>query len=128
VVLHDVRDFGTGSDDRHVAPQHVAELRELVDLRPAQPRAESEDARVVVRRDGAPVPALVDVHGAQLEHREQAAAQPYPMRAIQDRAGAREADAHRRDREERCDDEQEDAGEQPVNRAFDHCAMSAARS
>ena len=41
---------GPRADDRHVAAQHVPELRQLVEVEAAQPAADRRRARVVVAR------------------------------------------------------------------------------
>ena len=46
---------GAWTDQRHVAPQHVPELRQLVDARPAEESADVRDAGVVLQFEGRPV-------------------------------------------------------------------------
>src|SRR3954466_12780209 len=66
------------SDNRHLAFQHIEELRQLVDARLAQPRANGRDALVAAY-------GLLDVctiiengHGAELEDLEFLAVEPAP--------------------------------------------------
>ena len=49
-LLDEVRPLGTRADDRHVAAQDVPELRQLVEVEPAQPAADRRAPRVVVAR------------------------------------------------------------------------------
>ena len=49
-LLDEVGPLGTRADDRHVAAQHVPELRQLVEVAAAQPAADRRAARVVLAR------------------------------------------------------------------------------
>jgi len=101
VAPHDVGVLRTRAHEGHVATQHVHELRQLVDLEPAQRAAEREDARVVLRGDDAAGAAGVQVHGAQLVHRERVPVPADQARAVQNRAGTREANPHRGHQQDR---------------------------
>ena len=74
-VLRDLRRHRRPrADQRHLAAQHVDEVRQLVERGAAQERADARDARVagVDREPRADVLRAVD-HRAQLEHVERAA-------------------------------------------------------
>ena len=69
-LLDEERPLGPRADDRHVAPQHVPELRQLVEVEPAQPAADRRAARVVVARpDRAGLVLGALVHRAELVDR-----------------------------------------------------------
>ena len=47
--IHVARDLGARTDERHVAPDDVPELRQLVELRPAQEPSDRRDPVVPAR-------------------------------------------------------------------------------
>src|SRR5215203_6433710 len=72
---HELRPLRARSDQGHLALQHVPELRELVEVRPAQEAADVRDAWVVLLCIDGPAGRLrVLLHGAELVHREERAA------------------------------------------------------
>ena len=97
-LLDEHRPLRPRADQAHVAPQHVEQLRQFVEVRRAQDRAEPRLARVVRRRHLRAVRLGIDPHRAELQHHERPAVQPAPLLPVEDRAGARELDEHARSR------------------------------
>jgi hypothetical protein len=126
---HFVGERGARADDAHRAAQHVPELRDLVDREPAQHASDARDARIVVdleqrtvrfvvgHQRGAPL-LRVDVHGAQLEHREQHAVAADPELAEEDRAGRVDLDRHGDDEQHRRGDRERERGDRHVEGAL----------
>ena len=66
-VGHDGGVFGTGTDQGHLADEHVPQLGQLVELGQAQPPAEGGDARVVLGGDrGTLIGLRAFIHAAEL--------------------------------------------------------------
>src|SRR5215204_792554 len=87
-LLDEVGTFWSWSDDRHVAAQHVPELRQLVEVEPAQEAADPGSARVVVSGpDGAGVVFRAHVHRAELVDVERLAVETHPLLLVEHRAG-----------------------------------------
>src|SRR6266705_4875891 len=118
--------LGPRPHDRNVAAQTVYELRQLIQLDPPQPSAEWEHARVSSGRDDARRLDLIDMHRAQLVHREAAAVPARQARPIENRPFAGEADGQGGQSENRADNDQGKPREQYVERAFDHGTAHAA--
>ena len=105
------------ADERHLAAQHVDELRQLVELRPREHAADAREALVVDERQ--PRPGGVAPHLAELDHVELAAIATDPARAIEHRArlvdddgdGDRDPDRQREHEQDAGEDDVEDPGE-----------------
>ena len=54
-LLDEIRPFGPRAHDRHVAPQHVPELGQLVEVDAAQPAAHRRASGIVVTRPDRPL-------------------------------------------------------------------------
>ena len=98
----EMRPLRARPDDRHVAAQHVPELRQLVDVRAAQELAERRHAadRRSLRPHRPGLALGVVVHRAELDDRERLAVEAHPLLAVEDGAARRELD-ERRDEPER---------------------------
>jgi len=95
-LAHEVGALGAGTDQRHVAPEDVPELGQLVQAQPTEPPAHPGLAGVVVDRPGH-VGVRVDLQGAELQHFDLAAVLADAPLAEQDRPGA--AQPHRQGQE-----------------------------
>ena len=127
VAPHNIGVLGTRAHHGHLAAEHVHELRQLVDFQPAQRAAERKHPRVALGGDDAPR-AVVHVHRAQLVHREQASVPSDQAGAIEDRAGTRQADPHRGQRQDRGGGHEAERRDDDVKQAFRHRAGSAVPS
>ena len=126
-----------GTDQGHVAAQHVQQLRQLVDAEAAQDAADPGDARVVLElvdaiagagigargelaRVELPVGLVVapGVHGAQLQHRERAPVAADPGLTEQRRPGAGEAHQRRRDEQGRRENDHRGKAQREVEYAL----------
>src|SRR4051795_4602425 len=94
VLAHYPRILGAWADERHLAPEHVVELRQFINFESAQKRAEAEDARVPRAADRARPRALLRVHRAELVHDEHLATEADALRPVNDGATAGETDAN----------------------------------
>ncbi len=103
---------GAWADDGHVAVQHVEELRQLIQRRPAQKAAQRSDPRVVARRLQHHIGVFLDAHAAKFPDHDRAAVQPVAALAEQHRAGRGELDG--------CRDGQQRHGDQQQNQARQH--------
>jgi hypothetical protein len=111
VVPKLVFESGPGSDERHVAVQHIQELRQLIEAQSAQDRADARNAWIVSQlvqrfaggRAGRPSRELHDVatmrirrgcrrHGPEFQDRERHAEVAEPALAEQHWAPAVELD------------------------------------
>ena len=73
-LFDELRSLRPRADDRHVPAQHVPELRELVEVRPAEDAAEGRHPRIVHRGPARRAGLLgVGAHRPELVHLEQAA-------------------------------------------------------
>src|SRR5262249_42507869 len=86
---------------RHLAPQNVEKLRELIYLEAPQQAPDGIDAWIPRKGEPAGIRALIDVHGAELVHREDRAIQTDPLRAIKNGAATAQANDHRYQEESR---------------------------
>ena len=66
--MHDLHILGPRADERHLTPEDVPQLRDLVELPTAQRAPDGEDARITARRD--PPRPPIEVHRPQLQHLE----------------------------------------------------------
>ncbi len=107
VAVDELDLLGARADEAHVAEQHVDELRQLVEARPAQQPADARHARVVVELEHRLAELVegherrqqilgVRHHRPELEHPEGAAALPRPRLREDDRAAAVEHDRRAR--------------------------------
>ena len=125
-AVDDLRGLGPRPDDRHLAPQHVQELGQLVQLAAPQEGAEREEAKVARRGDHASLRPRPVVHRPELEHREGPAVEADALRAVEDRPRAAQPDAERDQREQRADHRQHHGRDEDVNQPRDHsCSLSS---
>ena len=104
--------FGSRSDQAHVAPQDVEELRQLVDVGVPQPVSDPGAPRVVVRGpDRAGLALGVAPHAAELDDPEPAAPLPDPLLAVEDRTARGQQDGQRDHREERSEAQESEYGD-----------------
>ena len=104
---YDLGIFGTGTDQGHLASQHVPQLGQLVELGEAQPAAEGGDARVILSGDRRTLVGLrAFIHAAELQHAEVPAALACAQAAIKDRTRRFAADEGGEQGEQRCEEEQ----------------------
>ena len=99
-LLDEVRPLGPRPDDRHVAAQHVPELRQLVEVRAAQEacRAASRADRRSLRPHRPGLALGVVVHRAELDDRERLAVEAHPLLAVEHRAARGQPDQQRDER------------------------------
>jgi hypothetical protein len=96
VGRYDARVLRPRPHDRHVATQNVDQLRQLIQLDPSQEAPEAKHARVSGRGDDAPAIAVrLDMHRAQLVHREHLAVASGQACTEENRPFAAESDADR---------------------------------
>src|ERR1022692_5333357 len=124
ILLHFLGNGGTRSDERHVTPQDVPKLRQLVKAETAQPASHRGDAGVVADLEHRAVKlvqlvklrahlfGVVD-HGTELVQLEAAPAQPAAGLAKKHRTGrghpdhSRDAEQHWRERNQRYEGERD---------------------
>ena len=75
--------FGTRAHDRHLANEHVPELRQFVKPVFAQYVANARDAFVVGRRECRAVFLGIDAHGAEFQYVERFLVIAYALLAVQ---------------------------------------------
>src|SRR5947208_300322 len=116
------------ADHAHLAPQHVPELRELVERQAAQDAPHARDARIPLV-DGQPGSLALgaDDHGAQLDELELLSASPHAPLAVERRASILELDRCCRGGEEGARRREESRSEQDVEGAL-HLDPRAART
>ena len=118
-VLGDVdRILRPWADERHLAAQHVDELRQLVELRPREHAADAREA--LVADDRQPRAGGVAPHLAELDHVELAAIATDPARAIEHRAGLVDDDGDGDREPDRQREHEQDAGEDDVEDPGEH--------
>ncbi len=117
---HERGPFGPRADDRHVAAQHVEELRELVDARAAQERAHSGGAAVGRRSpDRAGLGLGVDGHRTEFKQVELDAAAPDAPLPVQDRSARLQMHRDSGDEHERPDERETDEGDAEIDEALE---------
>src|SRR4051794_6522214 len=97
IVRHRVR---PRTDERHVAEEHVQELRQLVDV-PAPQKAADQRHAIVASARLAEIAVVVDPHGAEFIDPERLLVEAVALLAEHRRAGAVEPDQERDENEER---------------------------
>ena len=121
--------LGSRADERHVAPQHVPELRQFIDARPAEQAAHRRASRVVVSRpDRTGLGFGVLVHRAELVDGELLAVQAHPLLPVEDRPRRRAADDERRDGERDREQHEGGAGHRDVERPLDEAVEALERN
>ncbi len=113
-LLDEVRTLGAGPHEAHVAPEHVPQLRQLVEPRLAHQAAEPGDPRVVLaRRPDRPRGLLgVRTHRAPLQELEVLAAHAHARLAVEHGPRARQPHAERRQHRERQRQDQQHGRDQ----------------
>ena len=87
---NELRPLRARADDRHLALEHVPELRQLVEVGLPEKAADAGHARVVLLREDGPARLLcVLVHRPELVHREEPAALAHPGLPVNHAAGVR---------------------------------------
>ena len=105
------------ADQRHLAAQHVHQVRQLIERGASQQRAHARDARVVrVDREAGPDVLRAVDHRAQLQHVELATVQAAAALAVDHRPGGLQADRERREREQRRAQRERERGHDDVDR------------
>jgi hypothetical protein len=103
--------------DRHLAAQHVEELRQLLEAGAADEAAQRRHARIALahlpERAGA-VLAGFGPHGPELENLDHLAVAAIALLAEQDRSRRAQPDRHRDAEEERCREEEHERGQGTV--------------
>jgi hypothetical protein len=90
------RPLGAGSNKAHIAAQHVQDLREFINAKFSDNRSHSRNARVTLCRPPRPPIRLgIDTHAAEFQDGKDAAVQPDPRLAVEDRPAAFELDRAR---------------------------------
>ena len=119
VALHLVGERRSGTDEAHVADEHVPELRQLVDRGAAQEPPDPRDAGVAaVDRVPRALALRADDHRAQLQHRERAAGDADALLAEEHRAPVLEPHGERGGGQDRRAERQADARADDVERAL----------
>ena len=93
-LLHEVRPLGAGADQRHLASQHVDQLRQLVEVRRAQEPADAGDPVVLVCTDHWVVESSLTLMVRNL--RISKGRPPTPMRTWRKNTGPGAGQLHRR--------------------------------
>ena len=70
VGLHLIEQRRSRADQRHVAGDHMQELRELIDLEPAKPPTHKRDFGVIKRHQLLGVRCSIAAHGSKLNQAE----------------------------------------------------------
>ena len=118
-ILGDVDGIlGSRADERHLAAEHVGELRQLVELRPGEHAPDAREALVVDERQ--PRTGGVAPHLAELDHVELAAIATDPARPIEHGAGLVDHDRDRDDEEDRQREHEQDARKDDVEDPGEH--------
>ena len=122
---HVPRQLRARPDQAHVAPEHIEELRQLVQLGVAEERAQPGDPGVVPHRQRA---ALLGAgrHGAELVDRERLEMPADPFLFEEHRPLAVQLDRDRHQEHERSEDHQSGDGDQAVDDTL-HCRCSSTR-
>jgi hypothetical protein len=130
--------LGPRADQAHVSLQHVEELGQLVQRRGAQQAADARRARIALRlgdpHDSRGVGRRggracdIEVHGAELEHRERPHVLASPHLPEEHRPAIIGPDEQGDQREQGRRDEQEQAAGSHIRRALEALGGSAARS
>lgn len=118
---HDLDQFRSRAHQAHLAPQHVDELRQLIQAGPAEEAPDPGDPRIVpplVRPRTEFDPAAPD-HGAELQHRKDPSPFADPRLAEQDRSGRIEFDRHRDHRKERSAHQETARRDDEIERPFE---------
>src|SRR6185437_5822837 len=85
-LAHELRPLRTRADEAHLPPQHVEDLRQLIDAGLAHEGAHPRDARIALRRPlRLSVLLRIDAHAAELQQLEFPPEQAYPALAVEDR-------------------------------------------
>lgn len=117
---NELRPLGARADERHVAPKNVVELRQLVEVKLAEPVAQARDARVAV--DAGPNRAGagfgIDPHGAELIHGEDATAAADASLLVNTGPFGAEADEDDQDADHRQPWDKEYRGQRAIDGAF----------
>src|SRR5439155_5770648 len=124
-LLYKQRSFGPRTDDRHLGLQHVPELRQLVDIRPAEEPAERRSSRIVVAGEDRPALALrVFAHRSELVNHERLTVEPHALLTIKNRPARGELDERGDEAEREREDEEGRARNGNVDRPL-HDAVEA---
>src|SRR5207302_11063490 len=115
IEADEVRVFRTRSDQAHLAPENVEQLRQLVELGAPQEPSDSSDAPVVAAGYGKAHPVGADDHGPQLVHPERTPVAPDPGAGVESRTAALDPDRERGDGDDGRAQDQPDAGHPDIN-------------
>src|SRR5580765_1042797 len=119
VALHLIGERGAGTDEAHVTPHDVPELRQLVERQPPQHPSRTRDARIaLVDREAGALPLRTDVHRAELHELELFAVQPDAPLAIENGTAVVELDRQRRRGQEGARHRQAETGGGCVERTI----------
>src|SRR5881628_714775 len=134
-IRHFVRDDRPRPDETHVAPEHIEDLRQLVDAELAEESTDASDPRVVpelsrplpfaelllVARDVVHERVFcVPDHRPELDERELDVVAPYPSLHEQDGAGRIKGDRERYEQGERQHQEGQEEAANDVEPSFQH--------
>ena len=119
-LLDEERTLGAWAHNRHVAFQHVPELRPLVEVALTQPQPDARRARVVlIGPDRSGVRFRIDRHRAELVNHELLAVEAHPLLLIKDRACSIALDEPRDDEHRHRHRDEGRRRDRDVERTFD---------
>jgi hypothetical protein len=114
-------DRGPRADDRHLAAQHVDEVRQLVEARPAQQAPDTRDARVALRDRQAAADVLgAGDHRPQLEDVEGLAVAADAALAVDRRPRGLQADRQDRHQQQRRGEHERERRDDDVEQPPSH--------
>src|ERR1700730_18693165 len=116
------------TDQGHVAPKHVHELRQFVDAGRTQQFANPSDARIARRGLGDRWTVLFNLHRAELEHHELLTVKPFAVLPKYDWTPSIKFNGERGERQDRNEDHQRKETEKNMKRALDEALSQTERS
>ena len=118
-LVDEGRPLRARTDDRHLALEHVPDLRQLVERGAAKEGADASSSRVVAHRpDRTGARLCVDAHRAELQNHELAPVQPHAHLTIEDRAAILEPDQQCNDGQEGQQHDHRHGGDRQVHGAL----------
>ena len=127
-LAHERRPLGARADDRHVAGEHVPDLRQLVERPRAQELADARAARIVLDRPHRTARRFgVDAHRAELHDHERAAVEPHALLAVEDGAAVLDPDGERDQRQDGQQHDQRGERDRQIHRPLHHAVPTLER-
>ena len=122
------RSLGTRADQRHLALEHIPQLRQLVDRPLAQESTDGGAAGITADRPHRAGGRFgVHPHRAELPDHERFAVEPHTLLAVENRATIIEPDDQCEDRQEGQEDHHADGRQRQIDRPFGEAAPALER-